>query len=150
MGKRSKRKQARRTQQKDVFEPLVKKLKGSDILGERQIVIRQSEEKMSDKLLNLIEPYKQYADSREAMEKLVVLGLMAWNTAVMQAKGGHVPAMGDLFKLFGPDEKLGREMVNALIERKKKLYPDNHRMIMEYHLTDRGADYHLSVASTLD
>jgi hypothetical protein len=40
-------------------------------------------------------------------------------------------------------------LVEALVRRKEELFAANRRALVSFELTDRGDDYHLTVASTL-
>ena len=37
-----------------------------------------------------------------------------------------------------------------LMERKRKLFPDVSRVIIEHKVTDRGNDFHIAIASTME
>ncbi len=39
-------------------------------------------------------------------------------------------------------------MIDAMIERKKELYPLNQRLMLDFKLTEVGDGFHISVAST--
>ena len=43
-----------------------------------------------------------------------------------------------------------KEILNMLIDRKRVYFSEYTRKIIDYELTDRGKDYHLAVASTLE
>ncbi len=38
---------------------------------------------MSEVLLDFIEPYRSFADTDEAVEKLVIIGITAWNVSML-------------------------------------------------------------------
>jgi hypothetical protein len=41
-------------------------------------------------------------------------------------------------------------LLGALMERKLKLFPNVSRMIVEHKVTDRGNDFHIAIASTME
>lgn len=144
MGKKSKRKQERRLEKNGRFAPLVKKLQNAG----KTFTATTTEEKLSDKLWVVIEPFKEYANSAGAMERLVAMGVVAWNISVLRTKGTPTPSINKILGVFGSDKNVGEDIIETLAKRKQKLYPDIHRLIIEYHLSDLGNSYHLSVAST--
>ena len=41
-------------------------------------------------------------------------------------------------------------LLGELIERKRKLFPNVSRAIVEHKVTDRGGDFHIAIASTME
>jgi hypothetical protein len=41
-------------------------------------------------------------------------------------------------------------LITELMDRKRKLFPHVSRMIMDYKVTERGNDFHIAIASTLE
>lgn len=107
--------------------------------------------KMSDALEDVIEPFVADAGTKEAMTKLVGLGAMAWNFTLMppveQKKG--VQELAESMSAEPEDYEMLIQIVNQLMQRKRKLFPDVDRFIVNYTVEDVGDGWHLSVASTM-
>ena len=110
-------------------------------------------EKMSEVLEDFIEPYRDLADTEDAFRKLLNLGMLAWNAALLpedQRRAIIDETLGaGLSRAFKSDRALAREFIETLVRRKEEHFAANRRAIMSFELTDTGAGYHLSVASTL-
>jgi hypothetical protein len=121
--------------------------------GSRVVYEPAGREKMSEVLEDFIEPYRELADTEDAFRKLLHLGMLAWNAALLPE--GQRRAMIDemlaagLARASEADRARARELVEALVRRKEEHFATNRRAIVSFELTDRGDDYHLSVASTL-
>jgi hypothetical protein len=130
---------------------------------------RGFDEKMSAVLLDFIEPYQQYADTPEAMEKLVIMGITAWNVALLpeNERSAMIPKLATAaLKGGSPVRRLmstirtailgqSREVadfkgiVNDLVKRKLQHYAENRRFILNYEFAQTADDVHLFVVSTL-
>jgi hypothetical protein len=42
-----------------------------------------------------------------------------------------------------------KRFVETMMERKRRYFPDNKRVILEYHISETREGYYLTVASTL-
>jgi hypothetical protein len=145
-----KQKHAERTQQ-NALEKLQKKVQqgllSKGLAG--TVANPQGEVKMSEVLEEFVEPYLDFARNRSEREKLFSLAVVAWNLALIpenerqqiieQGTTGNDP-------LARQD---AREFIDELIARKKTLFAENKRYIVEFQLQDTGKTLHLSVASTL-
>ena len=68
------------------FDGLKKKL-AQGPFSAREIVRTGSQEaKMSEVLIDFIEPYLKYADTKKSYRKLLVLSIMAWNASCCPKK----------------------------------------------------------------
>ena len=106
---------------------------------------------MSDAISRLIEPYRNDAPDFTSFRTLVTFACLAWNLTILPPKDrenmmkemiGLAPAnVGDRLDMLG--------LVTELMERKRMLFPEVKRMIVEHRVTDRGRDFHIAIASTL-
>ena len=154
---RSKSRKIKRRRKQKQFDGLRNKLRQS-LLQDWELVINPSGEvKMSEVLIDFIEPYLEFADTKEDYRKLVILGITAWNTSLLP-KEEQQDMVDSIFNQFskempivtkGQRRKL-EEIVNTLIVRKKAYFSEYTRAIISYDLTDTGDGYYLSVASTLE
>jgi hypothetical protein len=60
------------------------KLKERGFLEEKEVVFEPGgEEKMSEVLTSFVEPYLEFADTREEFDKLIALAVGAWNATLL-------------------------------------------------------------------
>jgi hypothetical protein len=105
--------------------------------------------KMSDVLMDFIEPYKPYADTTDAMHRLIITAIVAWNTA-LEPPEKHAELLQSFIKTLPPDAVEDFEaIVREMIERKNKHFAQHTRQIVNYELTEMDDSYHIFVASTL-
>jgi hypothetical protein len=121
--------------------------------GSKVVFSPPGREKMSDVLEDFVEPYRDLADTEDAFRKLLNLGMLAWNAALLP--GGERRAMIDetlgaaLSRASAPDRAQARVFVEEMVRRKLEHFPGNRRAIISFELTDTGTGFHLAVASTL-
>ena len=107
---------------------------------------------MSDAVSELIDPFKDDAPTYDAFLNLVTFGCIAWNASILPKEKQDeminemlvaVPrSFEDRLELLG--------LVTELMDRKKKLFPNVSRMIVDYKVTDQGNNFHIAIASTID
>ncbi|MBI4790092.1 MAG: hypothetical protein HY782_23910 [Chloroflexi bacterium] len=85
------------------------------------------------------------------MEKLVVLGMCAWNATLLPEDERKKLMNGVVQTVLGQAGEEWRGdleyILTSLLNRKDLLYADDRRYIVSYQLEDRPADYHLSMVS---
>lgn len=146
----SKRKRNRR-KRTGRLEALKQKLRSDGILAGRKIVFEPGgEEKMSEVLLAFVEPYQHLTTSYEAYQRLIGVAVIAWNAALLPADGRRelIAEAGKAITDKGTRRDL-MAILDELIKRKERFFPDNKRFIVSYELSEAKEGYHLSVASTL-
>ena len=135
------------------LEGLRRKLDQGPFRGYKLIAGPTDEAKMSDVLADFVAPYVVAAHSEDAYHKLLTLAVLAWNAALLTEDQQQQMIDDVLIQGLGAaPESLKmelREFVGALIVRKKALFPDNQRAIIEFEIQNSGKGYHLSVVSTL-
>jgi hypothetical protein len=107
------------------------------------------EVKMSEVLLELIDPLLEAAPTLEGMRKVVVVGLVAWNTA-LRPRDEWDESLKPLLATI-PEDLHADFLVTvaSLIRRKLELFPDIDRYILNYDLTMTPTGPHLNVISTM-
>ena len=119
--------------------------------GKREYQINpKGEISLSDAITQIIEPYTDDAPDFRSMQNLVTYACAAWNISI--SSDDEENSVNALFAML-PIKKKDREetlaLLHVLIERKRKLFPDVTRKIVDFKVTDRGDDFHIAVASTL-
>jgi hypothetical protein len=121
--------------------------------GSRVVYEPSGREKMSDVLDDFIEPYLTVADNEDAYRKLLNLGVLAWNAALLPEDQRRTVIEKTLREgLPGSskaDQAQAQAFIETLIRRKEERFAANQRAIISFVLTDTGDGFHLSVASTL-
>lgn len=107
------------------------------------------EEKMSAVLGHFIKPYAHLAETGEAYERLVALAAIAWNAALLNPEQREEflgKAERNLPESARPEFY---DLVADLMERKKRYFANNRRMILDCRITETPYTFHLAVISTL-
>ena len=110
------------------------------------------ESKISEVFWEFIGPFEKDATTLEWMEKLVVLGICAWN-AVLLPMDTRQKLIDSVFQnVLGQAGEEWRGdldyLLTSLLKRKEQFFADDRRYIASYHLEDTSAGYHLAMAST--
>lgn len=122
--------------------------------GNTKIIQRPANEsKISAVFLKFIEPFKKYADTDPAMEKLVVLGICAWNAGVVPPAERKKLIDAVMQNVLGQAGEEWRgdlnHILSSLIKRKEQHFANDQRYIVSYLLEFTAETYHLSMVSTL-
>jgi hypothetical protein len=121
--------------------------------GSRVVYEPAGREKMSEVLEDFIDPLRGMASTEDEFRKLLMLGSLAWNAALLpedKRRAMIEETLGAGFSRAGEAERDAvREIVELLVRRKLEHFAANQRAIISFELTDTGDDFHLSVASTL-
>lgn len=120
--------------------------------GMKYVVNPEGEISLSDAISKIIEPYRKDAPDAKAFRNLVAFACIAWNASLfpVEKRDEMMEEMLTKIPLKGEDRAQALGLLNALMKRKQKLFPQVTRMIIEYKVTDLGNDFHIAVASTLE
>ena len=120
--------------------------------GSRILPHVAGEEKISEAIIEFIEPYRASARNPGAYESLIAVGILAWNAALLPASERLKLLSDSIDAVFSPKNQEIREglqdLLNLLIRRKEQFFAENRRYILRYHLSKTSEGYHLSVVST--
>ncbi len=121
--------------------------------GTNVIYPKPGQQKMSEVLEDFVEPYRHLATDERLFRMLLNMGLLAWNVSQMPEEERESTIDRLLSESSDDLDHEGwlaaKVLVESLVKRKLEFFADNHRLIYSFQLTNRGDDYHLSVASTL-
>jgi len=103
--------------------------------------------KMSEVIIEFLEPYQEHATTYEAQQKLTTVGLIAWNASLLPKDKAQAMIDNSIKALprVVREDMIG--VIEEMMERKKKHFAEFTRPVIDYHLTDDGDEWHLSVAS---
>jgi len=124
-------------------------------LHEMPIFINPKREvKMSEVLTDFARPYREKADTEESYRRLLTLAMVAWNASFLPEDKRQEMVdriLNEGIPTATEELKAGlRNIVTELIKRKEDYFPNYTQKIVEFELTDRGRNYHLSVASVFE
>jgi len=105
--------------------------------------------KMSDVLEEFVEPYRQFAETKDAYRKLLAVAIVAWNVMLFPEKDR--PSRLDQFLVILPEHvrEEGRQIIEELMVRKQRFFSQHRRMIIDFEVAGTGGQWHLSVMSTI-
>jgi len=103
--------------------------------------------KMSDVLEEFVEPYQQFAETKEAYRKLLTIAIVAWNVMLFPEKDRSSRLDELLGTLPERMRKDGRQITEELMVRKERFFSQHRRMIVDFEVEDTGGKWHLSVMS---
>lgn len=107
---------------------------------------------MSDAIAQLIEPFREDTSDYNSFSNLVTFGCIAWNTSILPDEQRE-EALGKMVDVLPGDVEKRLEILNLLgelMERKRKLFPNILRAIIEHKVTERGGGFHIAIASTTE
>ena len=142
-----------RYRQQKTNHELKSKLISTGLVGARTCINWETtrQEKMSKVLLDFVEPYTAAADSNEEVQRIVLVGLLAWNIALLPTELRQESLDTMIAKAIPPDAAADfQEIIDEMIERKVKYFAENRRFILAHHWTMTTKGPHLSVISTTD
>jgi len=144
MAKRKKRKEKR------LYESLKTELTKNVPLDGRKVVVQPSgETKMSEVLLEFIGPYSQYWKTKEELNKLLVVAVIAWNAALLPGNE-RKEIIENTVNVAPPEIRQDmKAIVKEMIQRKEMHFAHIKRMIMNYQVTMTKEGPHVTVLSTL-
>lgn len=123
-------------------------------LPDKVVFNSPNHEKMSDVIIKFAAPWLDEVPDDDSVRPIIELALMAWNFAIIKEHEGE-PAVDRILRetaTLGTSDAT-REEFKAFLEkffqRKRELFPDNQRMILDYELTESSDNFHLNVVSTI-
>jgi len=119
---------------------------------EHKIFKGLSDEKMSEILMEYGKPFIDIinTENREEYEKSIKISMMLWNCAIMYDLGDKRDRK-KVMKMLKPvlTDAESEGVFSYMVERKREMFPDNKRLILNYEITETSSGFHLTVASTI-
>jgi hypothetical protein len=112
------------------------------VVDQVEVRMGESRDKISRRLVVLVDPLMKEVTNLEETRTLLTLGVLAWNLAVEGDTA--VSALGEMV-----ETKPGlKEFVESLMERKRRLFPRDQRVVIDHDvsLTAGGSHYVRAVA----
>jgi len=106
--------------------------------------------KMSEVLEEFVEPYGEFAETKEAYHRLLTVATLAWNASLLP-RNDPMANPDELVRTLPADVRgMAADMIRQLMLRKEELFPQQRRMIIDFDLASLGTGWHLTVVSTPD
>ena len=117
-----------------------------------RLVSRRPKEdlRVSERLADLIAPYREDACTLDRYERLLGVAVAAWNLSLLP-EAERPEALRQSFRREKVRHWEGvAEVIGTLMRRKEQLFPDDPRTILSWEVSDSGGEFHLSVASLVE
>jgi len=109
-------------------------------------------EKMSETIMDFAEPMLSNLNDNETKKKVINVAILVWNAFVLPKKERNQTIKKLIFTLSPSDNKrdlaISKTIINALMQRRKKYFSYNKRVIIDYQFSGKGEDLRLDVVST--
>ena len=105
---------------------------------------------MSEALIDFMEINSQEWTNEEHLRKMIVLGMVAWNTAIASGAEREKLIQSTVATLPPDIRAEARVHLNMLIHRKESFFHNNKRLMLDYKLTMTPSGPYIQVMSTLD
>jgi hypothetical protein len=108
-------------------------------------------DKISERLIELAEPYLQGEDNVDEYRKELSLASAAWNLSFFPPDSREEKMMKslDLDALGEEDRQLILQHLRDLVRRKEQLFPGDRRLIAKVEVLDEGGSVRVLVAGLL-
>ena len=118
-----------------------------------EIPTPEGEAKMSAVIMELAEPLmKQHGKTTERAESIIMLTIAGWNKSMFPPEKQPMIEK-DLINAFVPKDgsaeavAVAMEIMDMMVERREKLFPDLHKIIVDYEVEIGGGRLTLNVTS---
>lgn len=106
--------------------------------------------RLSERLVDLIAPYRQDGIPAERYELLIGAAATAWNLSLL-SEAERPEALRQSLRRAQVSEGQGVvEMIDTLLRRKEQLFPDDRRTIMSWEVSESDGQCHVTVASLVE
>ena len=120
-------------------------------LGDASIVQAPAgQRKMSEVILEFLEPYLGDWETEDQFKELVGLGVIAWNAALFPGDK-RVEVLDEMVESLPPEARSEmRALFTELIRRKDTRFASYKRVIFDYQVTMTSSGPHLTVLSSMN
>ena len=106
--------------------------------------------RVSERLVDLIAPYREDGCTPERYEMLIGAAATAWNLSLLSEAERPEALRQSLRRAKVRDEEGVAEVIVTLMRRKEQLFPDDHRTIVSWEVSTSGGQCHVTVASLVE
>ena len=102
---------------------------------------------MSERLVDLIAPYREDGLPRDRYEALIGAAATAWNLSLL-SEAERPEALRDAFKKAKvKDIEPAAKVIVTLMSRKEQMFPEDDRTIVHWEVSESDGQCHVTVAS---
>jgi hypothetical protein len=106
--------------------------------------------RLSERLVDLIAPYREQGLTSQRYELLIGAAATAWNLSLLP-EAERPEALRRAFRNAKvTDLEAAAEVIVTLMRRKEQLFPHDRRTILSWEVSELGNQFHVSVASLAD
>jgi len=103
--------------------------------------------RLSERLVDLIAPYRDDRLTLKAYQALIGAGAAAWNLTLLRDREREQAFRKAVAGAAAKDRDAVGDILMALVRRKEHLFPDDDRTIVHWEVSELADEYHVSVAS---
>jgi len=103
--------------------------------------------KMSDIIIQFIEPYNDLAQTYSEQMKLITAAIIAWNASLLPEDRSKAVIDRALGNIPSAEHKHTMEVINVFMKRKRRHFSEYKRPVIDFQLTEDEDEFHPSVAS---
>ena len=111
-------------------------------------VATEGEQKMSDIIMDFVDPYLDGDEGSEYLDKAIGIATIAWNAALVPEGERRLMLDSALRELPSADAVPLAIVLDRMIQRKQERFQANKRTIIRHHIAETEDGLHLSVVST--
>lgn len=111
-------------------------------------------EKMSEIIIDYAKPLLDAAKNEEEQKRAITIAVTIWNLSLLP-EDGQSECIKEIANIIGTSDRGGtfskndNEILNYLIKRKKVLFSEINRMVVDYEFVETPDDFHLNIVSTI-
>jgi hypothetical protein len=106
--------------------------------------------RLSERLVDLIAPYREDGFTPERYELLISAAAMGWNLSLL-SETERPEALRKCFRRAKVRDVEGvAQVIISLMRRKEQLFPDDDRPIVSWEVSESDGQWHVTVASLAD
>jgi len=106
--------------------------------------------RLSERLVDLIAPYRENGLPPERYEMLIGAAATAWNLSLLPEARRPEVLRESLRGTKASDAEGAAELIVTLMRRKEQLFPEDDRPIVSWEVSESDDQCHVTVASLLD
>jgi hypothetical protein len=120
-----------------------------DLFPDTCFVRADDHNKLSGNVIDVAQPFLDNCPNFKLQKIMLSMAILAWNLAIVP-EGLVEKSRDDMQeKLCRGDAQMIEDLdkvIESLIARKQLLYPEDNRIVINYHISETAGGYHLDVA----
>ncbi len=139
----------------DSQENLLQRVKDQSIDGGRELLIAPPNmTKMSEIIIDYAQPLLNVAKNDEEQKKAISIAIAIWNLSLYpkEMQSEYIGKITEIMTASRKDSELSeneKEVLNFLMKRKKTLFPEIKRVILDYEYVETPKGFHINVVSNI-